>query len=296
MSCTILLIAPQLHCVIGRPVVDESRSVTYAGSRPVRLDNSDGAVLVRMAPLDEIVVSARIRIFASGRKSEVTARDYAKTLIKISEADDGLSVLTEPEDRPDSVTLTVDYSIQAPAGVDLAIDNGNGNVTVNKGFGSVMVHGRNADIRVVEPNGAVSATTTNGQIHVESAQTDTTIETVNGSVFADTSAGVLKARTTNGAIVARVLTPGVTECNLTSQNGGITLVASDDVYGRLNARTARGRIRFDVPVNTDIAKGCKNSRHVRGTIGGASVSGAGTCQAQLNISAGNGNIWIARND
>lgn len=296
MSCMILLIAPQLHCVIGRPVIDESRTFTYGPSRQVRLDNSDGDVQIRTASPDAVVILARVRIFASGRGSENTAKEYAKTLMKASEADDGLSVITEPEDRPDALTLTVDYSVTVPEGTDLAIDNGNGNVSVAKGCGAVMVHGRNADIRIVQPSGAVTATTTNGQINIEAATSDTAAETVNGSVFVDTGTGILKAKTTNGAIVARVQSRNVTECNLTSQNGGITLVASDNVFGRLNARTARGRIRFDLPVNTDIVKGCKNSRHVRGTIGGAGGIGDGNTQTQFTISAGNGNIWIARND
>ncbi|MBI5090822.1 MAG: hypothetical protein HZB26_00075 [Candidatus Hydrogenedentes bacterium] len=296
VSCSIFVVAPRLHCIVGHPVVDEVRTLKFAATKQFRLDNSDGAVQIRTSQPDVIVVSARVRVFASGRKSVESAREYADSLLKVTEADDGVRVETEPGDRPDAVNLMVDYSVQVPEGTDLAIENGNGNVSVMNGCGAVMVHGRNADIRIVRPTGVVSATSTNGQIHVEEAAADTVAETVNGSVYADTSVGSLRAKTTNGAIVARVLTGEVTECALSSQNGGITLVAGDGIRGRLNARTARGRIRFDIPVCVDVAKGCKNSRHVRGIFGDESGNSSGEDSTKLTLSAGNGNIWIARSN
>jgi DUF4097 and DUF4098 domain-containing protein YvlB len=96
--------------------------------------------------------------------------------------------------------------------------------------------------------------------------------------------GPLLAATTNGAIVARALNPGVTECTLSSQNGGITLVMDEGCSAAVEARTDRGSIRSDFPV--DSTSGCSKRRHLQGTIGSG--------HTKVKMDTLNGNIWIAK--
>ena len=139
---------------------------------------------------------------------------------------------------------------------------------------------------MVEPAGSVLAESTNGRIRVMDAPQGATIRTVNGNVYAHMLGGRLKAATTNGAIVAHVLKPEVGACDLTSQNGGITLVMAEQCSARVDAVTGRGVVKSDFLV--DSSSGVQQRKQLRGIIGRGDT--------MLRMDTLNGNIWITRSE
>jgi len=283
---TVGILAGNLPRVAGRPDVRERREFDLPSADLLRLNNADGSVYVRARGMDGVHVQATISAYLSPREDQGIAQDYVASLVNATLEDATLEVVTEPGERPDAVDLRVDYAILVPLGTDVSIEGANGNVWVSKGCGRVSVMGRNTDIEVVEPGGAVMAESTNGRIRVMDAPEGATIRTVNGNVYAHMLGGALEATTTNGAIVAHVLESDVEACDLSSRNGGITLIMHEGCSAQVEAVTERGTVKSDLPV--DSAAGVRRRRHLRGTIGKGDT--------MLRMDTLNGNIWIARRD
>ncbi len=278
------VLAPRLPPILGRPVAQEERNLTVPALPELQLENRDGSVQVRAHDRAEVSVYADIRVYAWKSGVESIAREYMESLIEVTTAGDTLVVLTEPGARPDQVDIQVDYTIQVPEGADISVDNSNGNVWISRGCGSITVQGRNTDIEVVEPGGEVAAASTNGRIRVLDAVAATDLETVNGNIYAHMKSGALRAVTTNGAIVAHMLTKRAGDFDLRSQNGGITLVMTDDCGARIDAVTGRGKVKTDFAV--DSGSGVRKRRRLQGVIGSG--------HTKLIMNTLNGNIWIAR--
>ncbi|MFP4173230.1 MAG: DUF4097 family beta strand repeat-containing protein [Candidatus Hydrogenedentota bacterium] len=281
LACSIALIAPQLRMsVVGPPAVQEKRHYTFDAIQRLRLENNDGALRVRPHEGDAVEVEARITMYTYSPEDGPMAREYRDSLLVADAANGALTLISEPDERPGELKVFVDYAIRVPFGTDLHIDNANGNVWVGRGSGQVNVQGRNADLEVFAPRGKVTARTTNGRIRVLEAPHGADLETVNGNVYAHVSGGRLRADSTNGAVVARVLDAEVEACDLTSKNGGITVVLSEpsaEVY----AETGRGSVRSDLPLDP---RALTQRRQMRGAIGDR--------ETRLNLHTLNGNIWI----
>ncbi|MCX5757743.1 MAG: DUF4097 family beta strand repeat-containing protein, partial [Candidatus Hydrogenedentes bacterium] len=243
------------------------------------------AVQVFATSGDGIHIQANVRVYAQSSAAKLLAQVYAASLVYTTADSAVVKVVTEPRERPDDIEVRVDYSLLVPTGTDVEVEGSNGNVWVAKGCGRVTIQGKNSDIDIAEPSGAVDARSTNGRIRLVDASSDATLQTVNGSIYAHVLGGSLHATTTNGAIVAHVLDSHVKTCDLTTQNGGITVVMDEHCSARINAATGRGTITSDFSVATppDSPK-----RHrLRGLIGEGIIG--------LNMATLNGNIWITRN-
>ncbi len=282
---SVQLVAPNLPRIVGPPQVHEQREFRLPSAPSVHLCNDDGAVQVYATSGVGIHIQANVRVYAQSSAAKLLAQVYAASLVYTTADSDVVKVVTEPRERPDDIEVRVDYNLLVPAGTDVKVEGSNGNVWVSKGCGRVTIQGKNADIDIAEPSGAVDARSTNGRIRLVDASSDATLQTVNGSIYAHVLGGSLRATTTNGAIVARVLDPHVKTCDLTTQNGGITVIMDERCSARINAATGRGAITSDFAVATppDSPK-----RHrLRGLIGEGKIG--------LNMATLNGNIWITRN-
>ncbi|MDQ1258107.1 MAG: hypothetical protein QG656_2716 [Candidatus Hydrogenedentes bacterium] len=278
-------LAPRLPAVLGRPAVETERALTLPGAASLSLLNVDGSVHIRTHALDGIEVQASIRAYVRETENETLAQNYVASLIATDVQPESVSIVTEPGERPDAIEIQADYNILVPMGTDIAVAGANGNVWVSAGCGRVKVHGCNADIEVVEPRGLVTAESTNGRIRVLDAVGGAEVSTVNGNVYAYIKGGGLRASTTNGAIVAHRLVPGTGGFDLSSANGGITLVMADECAGRVDAETNRGLVKSDFPLTG--ASTVTKRRQLQGDIGSGDTT--------LKMRTLNGNIWIARN-
>ncbi|MCK5861313.1 MAG: DUF4097 family beta strand repeat protein, partial [Candidatus Hydrogenedentes bacterium] len=158
-------------------------------------------------------------------------------------------------------------------------------VWIDEGCRNISVEGNNSDVHIVRPTGTVSAKTINGRIDILECSADITLETVNGSIQASLSGGTLQASTITGGILATLLDDTVEACDLTSLNGSITLVMSDQLAVDINASTERGLVRTDLSMES--WDGVKKRRQVYGKIGGG-----GTL---VSVNSMNGDIVIQRN-
>jgi hypothetical protein len=278
------VVAPRLPRVVGPPEVQENRNFTWSDVKQVRLWNANGAIEVHSHSASVVEAEARVRAYSRVPGQSEAVRTYVASLFHVKNEGGVLEIITEPAERPPGVEILVDYSLRLPEGTDLDLESVNGNVSVFKGCGQVRVKGRNADIEVSGPLGSVTAETLNGRVRVLDTPSDATLSTVNGNIYAWVLGGRLSATTANGLVIAHVLKPDVQQCELTSQNGGITVVMSEGCSARLEARTELGGIRVDLPIET--SNGVEGSRSLVGVIGRGDT--------QLRVNTLNGNIRIAK--
>jgi len=283
---TVGILAPRLPREVCRPGIQSDQVFTLAVAPILRLENTDGAVLVQVTPgRKEIQVIARVRAYTANAEAQALAEAYLPTLFEIEESPDLLTMITEPGSRPDLVDMRVDYTIDVPPDMDISIDVANGNVWIAEGCRNISIEGNNSDIEITRPKGTVSAKTINGRISVLECASETTLETVNGSIQTSLSGGALQASTITGSILTTLLGETVEACDLTSLNGSITLVMSDHLSVDINAATERGLVRTDLSMEP--WDGVTKRRHVCGKIGEGDTL--------ISVNSMNGDIVIQRN-
>ena len=283
---TIEILAPRLPPYAGPPDLRASRSLTLPSAQTLLLDNADGAIRVVTAEAaSEISVDVEIKMYALNDSADLaTLRRYMESLVEARSAPGRLEITTEPLERPQAIALQVAYRVRVPQGTNIEITGSNGNIWVAEGCGQVSVHSSNADIEILGPRGAVIAQSINGRIRVIDAQSSTTLQTVNGNILARLLDGVLEASSTNGAITTHVLDPSVSGCVLYSENGGIKVILPDDISFTIDASAQRGTVRSDFPIES--ATGARRTKSLHGQFGDG--------ETKLNLTTGNGNIWLAR--
>ncbi|HOE65495.1 MAG TPA: DUF4097 family beta strand repeat-containing protein [Candidatus Hydrogenedentes bacterium] len=276
-------IAPYTMPLVGRPEIVRTMTATFPGVRSIDIHNENGPVRVQTGTGHEVRVTAVIRACPLTRNAAQKAHVTRYEPMSIEQNGDTLLARPVSGRIAEDVNIAVDYAIEAPPGTDIAIENVNGNVKVTGSFGAVNVSGQNADAELTSPQGTVTVRTLNGRVRLTDAAQGADIETVNGNIYAHVTGGALRAETRNGLIVARVADPSVTECNLTTLNGGITVVLSEPCSVAVDAKTQHGRARSDWPMMT----GAENVlQRIAGTIGSGNMP--------LRMETVNGNIWIAR--
>lgn len=278
------ILAPRLPQEVCRPGVQELRTFTIPAAPAFRVQNSDGTVRVNAGTGEEIEVTADIRAYTMTTAMDAIATQYLSSLFQIKTDAGMVSLVTEPVERPDELDLRVDYTITLPAGSDVAVEVSNGNVWIDQGFSQITVEGNNSDIEIVRSEGPVLAKSTNGRIRLLEANAETTLETVNGNIQVGVHGGTLQASTITGMINASLTDAGVKACDLTSLNGGITLVMPESFSAEISATTGRGNVRVD-PV-LQFSKGVSKRRTLLG------VTGDGATKLSLNSM--NGDIVLQR--
>ncbi len=282
---TVGLLAPRLPREVCRPGLESVQTFSFTRAPALSIINKDGAVHVSVSDtLDTIEIDAKIRVYTNGAESISSAESYVNSFFKINETEDLLEIITEPEPRPDFVDLRVDYTVNIPEGTDIALEVSNGNIWVGSGCNHVRVEGNNSDIEVMQPSGKTYLKTINGRISALQCAEETILETVNGSILTSLQGGTLQASTITGSITATLLDDGVFGCDLTSLNGSITLFMSERHSAEVNATTARGVIRAEIPL---IPVGDEQRRReIHGILG--------TGDTKVSANSLNGDVLIQR--
>ncbi len=286
LTVSVRVIAPKLPPLVGRADVQETRNFAHANASTLRLDSTDGMVIITPTADTSITGNAIIRAFRRGSTTEAQLREYVSGLVQIREEQGTLAIQTEPGPRPADYDLFVQYEINVPEGTNLEVTSNNGNVWIRPGCGNVNITGRNSDIDIAKPLGSVHAESVNGRIQLAEAPAGGTLRTVNGDVYAEVAGGKLDASTDNGVIHAKLLGAAVEEALLTSQNGGVNLRMSDTSSASITASALRGSVQSDLVVDT--STGTRQPRYLKGTIGDG--------RARINLDTLNGNIVIARSE
>lgn len=281
---TVGVLAPNLPSEVCRPGVQETRTLTLPKARLVHINNADGGVSVTANEGEEILLTAYIRAYPRTWSDRAAAVDYVETVLRTDRIGDTLSVITEPDNRPDNLDLRVDYTISVPRGTSIGVVSMHGNVSVGEGLDRISVKGNFTDVKIANPQSMVMAKSVTGRIEVTGARGETTLETVNGGIIATIEGGKLEASTTTGSINATLLSPEVASCDLTVMNGDITLVMPEDSSAKVHAVTGRGSISSDMPIDGE--SGMQRRRELQGLIGEG--------KTRLMMNSLNGNIRITR--
>lgn len=281
---TVGYLAPKLPREVCRPMVQETREVTLPARPVIYIENADGAIHLNTHTKDAVELSANIRAYTVSAEQHDSAAAYVSTLVDVVPNSDVLRIVSEPDARPDGLDLRIDYTVLVPEDTAVRIEGQNGNVYVNGRPGALRITGNTTDIVISGATGPVVAKSNIGRIRVNNAQNRTRLETVNGNIHATMDGGTLLANSTNGNIFATLSNGSVTDCELNSLNGGITLILSPDCSASVEAQTERGVVRTDMLLGLVPAE--QKRREVRGTIGPGAT--------RLSLQTVNGNIMLTR--
>lgn len=186
---------------------------SVAAGKQVEIKGVNGSIRASAAPGNEVVVQA----VKKGRKS-----DPSTVQIEVVKSDDGVTICAvypstgkrknscAPGDEGHMSTndndVTVDFTVQVPAGVNFVGETVNGSVATERLGANASVATVNGDVRVVAA-GQVEANTVNGSIDVTMGKADWTgtmaMSTVNGSIRATlppSFSARVKGSTVNGSI------------------------------------------------------------------------------------------------
>ncbi len=186
---------------------------TIANGKQIEIKGVNGSIRATATAGSEVVVTAAKK----GRKSdpasvkvEVVNSAAGVTICAVYPSDGGKQNTCAPGDAGQNNVrdndVTVDFTVQVPAGVNFVGNTVNGSVSTDRLGGNAEVATVNGEIRVVAA-GVVRASTVNGSLDVSMGRADWTgsvdLSTVNGSIRATFPASfnaVVEGSTVNGSI------------------------------------------------------------------------------------------------
>jgi len=171
----------------------------------------------------------------------------------------------------------VDYEILAPADASITLHSSTGTLRAEKLHGDVTLEGAGAAVDVRD--------ITSAHVHVKTLNGSVTLSNVqDGHVEVDSLSGPVTLDHVTGPLVQVISTSGIIsyagdfgdggEYRLTSHSGDIDAVVPDDAAAEVSARSVKGEVRDDIPLQPkthswfDIQQG----RAFMGTMGRAAVS------------------------
>ena len=191
-------------------------------------ESTNGTITARESDQQQILVRIRKKVRAPSYEE---ARHFAgRVRVETRRVGNKINIYTTYPDPPDHVDVSVEYTIDFPAGIDLDVR------TLN---GAIQIDGA---------TGAIEARTLNGNIDADIARLrgQATLATTNGNIALDARRGAAQ-------VTATVV------------NGAVTAILPADLSGRLSAQTVTGRVRCDLPL---IDPTVEEPNRIVGTFGG----------------------------
>jgi hypothetical protein len=206
-----------------------------------------------------------------------TGRKYVTGALSASSAanalDDITITLSAAGTDPEQVTLRLqtpsatppsygaNVTVTVPAGLTLAVDSDNGNVTVTGNAGSTTIDLDNGNVVVADQAGDVDIDVANGQVEAASTAGDVTVDVNNGTVE------VAAEPNADGNVVVSV------------NVGSITVHVPADFAATLDLRTDVGAVDLEDVSAFSITDLSQSLTHVTATLNG----GGGTITAQTDV-------------
>jgi hypothetical protein len=182
--------------------------------------------------------------------------------------------------RPPTLTVT----IKVPAGVRLAVQSGNGDVSVTGAHAELIARSGNGRVRVTGTAGEVDAASGNGEVTVENVRGPVRANSGNGDVRVTTVQGPVSATSGNGDLLVRMTElRAPSDMEFTTGNGRIEVTVPAEFNADIDASTGNGGIRTDFPIQVS---GRISKTRLRGTIGQGG--------RRLRLVTGNGEIEIRK--
>jgi DUF4097 and DUF4098 domain-containing protein YvlB len=151
----------------------------------------------------------------------------------------------------DAQSGRVDYEILAPADASITLHSSSGTLHAEKLHGDVSLEGAGATVDVRD--------ITSGHVHVKTLNGSVTLTNVqDGHVEVDSLSGNVTLRSVNGPLVQVVSTSGGIryigdfgdhgDYRFTSHSGDIEAVVPDSTSADVSARSVRGEVHDDIPL------------------------------------------------
>ena len=238
-----------------------------AGEAPTLIvENFGGNITVQAGSNETFEVVATRRAAREG--------DLDRIEVNIDERDGGLHIKTDKPSRTNNVSVNLE--ITAPAGTQVDLNTGGGNVTVSGLAGSIKVHTGGGNIRVYDASGGVEADTGGGNIKISGASGEVDARTGGGNIEVQDASGLVRLDTGGGNIDYQGRPQG--SCRLNTGGGNIKIKLPKDVGVQVDLDTGSGEIDVDLAVDGRLSK-----REVSGTIGSGE-------EGEIRAHTGGGNI------
>jgi len=239
-----------------------SDSTATAGLAALSVETENGSIEVTASTADVLRIGMRVEVRAA---SLAQAEAFASEVTTQVERDgDELRLYYEHPDPPRGVTVVVDYEVECPAGLAVALVGVNGSVEVEGLSGPTSILLVNGNVDFSGRRGPLAVVTVNGNIAASLADLSSagSFVTVNGSIDVSVESGVgsLAAQCTNGTVAVHL-------------HAGFG--------ARLDARVERGQIRSGVALSAVQVSDLR----LQGTIGPG-----GSAEVELRVT--NGDIEI----
>ena len=203
----------------------------------VSVNNPYGSVSVKPSVGNIVVISA------------ITSSD--KVEVDNSVVGNRVDVQSHLLPGSDAQSGRVDYEILAPADASITLHSSSGTLRAEKLHGDVSLEGAGATVEVRDITGAhVHVKTLNGPVTLTNIQ--------DGHVEVDSLSGNVTLRSVNGPLVQVVSTSGGIsyigdfgdhgDYRFTSHSGDIEAVVPDSTSADVSARSVRGEVHDDIPL------------------------------------------------
>ncbi len=229
----------------------EQHQVSIAGKRKMKLENVSGNITVtHSSDSGYMTVKATKEIKVSKKNLD---SPFDEIRIIIDSANSVINIRSEITNKRDNGFFKinvgreskVDYEIAVPSGLELEIENVNGEISTDRLSNDLKIENVNGDVSLDKFSGKLECNIVNGSF---SAETDSTkgmdISTINGSVKLILNSEMnarVKAETTNGRITDENLRFSETEKEKKSFRGNL---GSGGDKADIRIETLNGKIKL----------------------------------------------------
>lgn len=188
------------------------------------------------------------------------------------------------ERRRDGGPEPVRFTIHVPAGTNVRLLTGNGELSLGAVVGDVVASTGNGDVRILGTSGTVRASSGNGALEIDGASGPVEASTGNGRIEARTASGPVSATTGNGRIVVEMASiAGDGDLEFRTGSGEIELILPDGIDAELVSQLGNGTVSSDFPL---MLEGRMNQRNFRAMLGDGG--------RRISVSSGNGDLVLRR--
>jgi hypothetical protein len=233
---------------------DFTKTVPLGAGKPLRVENTNGAVRIRAQAKPEVGVVATMHCSAS---TAAEAKSWCDRIqIHVDESASGISVRTEvPSERNlRNMGWSVDLDLTMPDSAPLDLRNRFGGVTVQGAHGGISVNNSNGNILVTSARGRLQVDNQFGNIEVQGCEGDLVVTNTNGTVRTSDIAGTAEIANRFGDIrvtnAAKTLTIHGGNARVDADHiGGMAIINSSfadvrvwDIRGDLSVDNQNGRV------------------------------------------------------
>ena len=205
---------------------DTDTTFAARGADRLDLENSGGDVVIEAWDRDEIRIVAE-----HSRRTEIEIRRSGRT------------VYVESDGAP--FGSVVDYTIQLPRDIDVAVEGFQSSISIEGMDGAVDAEAFQGDVRIRGGSGSVQASSVNGRITLEDVRGRISAEGVSGSIVIARASGDISVETVAGSILMEEM--DATSVEAETVGGRVEYSGTIAPDGDYYVATHSGRVVLELP-------------------------------------------------